>query len=122
VPPDWILGSVTVVAGLYAFRELWTGWRGEDGRPLSRAPDWWPFDLPLWRALVRSGPLGAAEAPLLAGAYLASGALDVVFSALATLALVLMVVVALFNRPAFLVAPGLRGLPGLVDEWKALPG
>jgi hypothetical protein len=31
------------------------------------------------------------------------------------------VVVALFNRPRFVVAPGLRELPGLIDEWKGAP-
>jgi hypothetical protein len=49
------------------------------------------------------------------------GALDVVLSVLATLSLVLLLVVALFNRPRFLVAPGMRELPGLVDEWKGAP-
>jgi hypothetical protein len=121
VPPDWIIGGVVIGAGLFAIRALWSEWRVDGSAKLHRAPDWWPFDLPLWRALVRSGPVGAAEAPLLGGAYVASGPLDPVFAVLATLALVLMLVVALFNRPKLLVAPGLRDLPGLVDEWRALP-
>jgi hypothetical protein len=122
MPPDWIIGSVTLVAGLYALRAIWSEWRGENGPDLRRAPDWWPFDLPLWRALVRAGPVGAVEAPLMGGAFLASGALDAMFSVLAATALALMLLVALYNRPAILVAPALRGLPGLIDEWKALPG
>jgi hypothetical protein len=117
----WIIGGVVVVAGLYAFRALWSEWRGQNGPDLYRAAGWWPFSLPLWRALVRSGPIGAVEAPLLGGVYLASGVLDIVPSAFATLSLALVVVVALFNRPRFVVAPGLRELPGLIDEWKGAP-
>jgi hypothetical protein len=117
----WVIGGVMVVAGLYALRVLWSEWRGENGPDLYRAADWWPFDLPLWRALVRSGPIGAIEAPLVGAVYIASGPLDVVLSVLATLSLVLMLVVALFNRPSLLVAPGMRELPGLVDEWRGAP-
>ena len=117
----WIIGGIVLVAGLYALRVLWSDWRGENRPDLYQAPDWWPFDLPLWRALVRSGPIGAVEAPLLGGVYIASGPLDVVLSVLATLSLILMLVVALLNRPRFLVAPALRELPGLLDEWKGAP-
>jgi hypothetical protein len=117
----WIIGGVVLVAGLYALRVLWWEWRGEGQPDLYQAPDWWPFDLPLWRALVRSGPIGAVEAPLLGGVYLASGVLDVVLSVFVALSLVLTLVVALFNRPRFLVAPGLRELPGLIGERKGEP-
>jgi hypothetical protein len=114
----WVIGGVVVVGGLYALRVIWSEWRGENGPDLYRAADWWPFDLPLWRALLRSGPIGAVEAPLLGAVYIASEPIDVVLSVLATLSLALMLVVALFNRPRVLVAPGMRELPGLVDEWR----
>jgi hypothetical protein len=48
----WVIGVVVVLAGLYALRVLWSEWRGENGPDLYRAPDWWPLDLPVWRALV----------------------------------------------------------------------
>jgi hypothetical protein len=119
---SWILGGVALVAGLYGLRLLWAEWRGENRPDIHRAPDWWPFDLPLWRALVRSGPIGAVEAPLTGGIVIASGVLDVVLSVLAAGSFVLMLRVALFNRPRFLVARGLRGLPGLIDERKVRGG
>jgi hypothetical protein len=79
-----------------------------------------------WRSGSRSKEAGCGQSPSGPGettdtGYIASGALDLVLSVLATLSLALLLVVALFNRPRFLVAPGMRELPGLVDEWKGAP-
>ena len=116
----WIIGGIVLVAGLYALRVLWSDWRRENPPDLYQAPDWWPFDLPLWRALVRSGPIGAVEAPLLGGVYIASGPLDVVLSVLATLSLVLMLVVALLNRTLAQRAAH-KGLPARIGEGEPEP-
>jgi hypothetical protein len=56
------------------------------------------------------------------GVFIASGVLDVVLSLFVTLLFVLTLGVALFNRPRLLVAPSLRELPGLLDEWKVRGG
>ena len=94
---------------------------------VTSAPDWWPFDLPAWRALVRSAPVGAAEGVVWGAWFIADGLPDSAFvdtvetalQVLVVLALVLMVAVALFNRPQMLVSPPLRNLPGALEEWRA---
>lgn len=69
---DWLIGLVLVGADLYAVRVLRSEWRGTDGADPYQAPEWWPFDLPAWRALIRSGPAGAVEAVLVGASYLVS--------------------------------------------------
>jgi hypothetical protein len=125
----WIIGAVTVAAGLYGLYALRWEWRGGGEINVLEAPEWWPFDLPAWRALIRSGPLGVVEAPFAGAAIIASGleggylvdALQFVFSGLATVTLALLILVALINRPAALVAPRFRQFPGAIDEWRGAP-
>lgn len=69
-----VVGGVLAFAALYAVRAAWSEWRGGAAAAARRAPDWWPFRMPLWRALVRSGPIGATEAPLLAASRPGPGA------------------------------------------------
>ena len=90
-----------------------------------RAPEWWPFDLPTWRGLLRAGPVGAVEAVFFAARYAVSlpegsvaDALETVLGVVIALTVALMVVVALYNRPAWAVRPALRGFPGAIDEWQ----
>jgi len=125
----WTLGVVTLVAGLFAIFALGAEWRGEREIDVHHAPDWWPFDMPAWRALVRAGPMGAVEAPF-AGALIVVSALDdtavaqtleVLLTAAVVVALALMVIVGLFNRPAALVPPRLRAYPGALEEWNGAP-
>ena len=125
----WTLGVVTLVAGLFALFALRAEWRGEREIDVHHAPDWWPFDMPAWRALVRAGPMGAVEAPF-AGALIVVSALDdtavtqtleVLLTAAVVVALALMVIVGLFNRPAALVPPRLRAYPGALEEWNGAP-
>ena len=120
----WIIVGIILVTSTYAPREFWSEWRGRALTDPYRAPDWWPFDLLWWRALVRSGPAGTIDGPLVAAGYLVSGldrwaaqqAVVVVLAVLTTIALALTVVVALYNRPRFLVAPHLRAFPGALAE------
>jgi hypothetical protein len=124
-----IIGGLTFVAGLYGLYALRREWRGGGGVNVRQAPDWWPFDLPAWRALIRSAPIGAVEAPF-AGAAIIVSALDttpvtaavrIVLWGLVTLTLAAAVLVALFNRPATLVAPRFRAFPGAIEEWGGVP-
>lgn len=122
----WVIAGVIVATSLYALRGLWSAWQGKSATDPYRAPDWWPFNLVWWRALVRSGPAGTIEGPLVAAGYLASGfdsspaqqVVEVIVAVLAAIALLLTAAVALYNRPKLLVPPQLRKLPGAVDEWK----
>ena len=122
----WLLGGVTLLGGVVG---LATMSRNPDGLrvQVTSAPDWWPFDLPAWRALVRIAPVGAAEGVVWGAWFIADGLPDSAFvdtvetalQVLVVLALVLMVAVALFNRPQMLVSPPLRNLPGALEEWRA---
>lgn len=122
----WIIAGVIVATSLYALRGFWSEWRGKSATDPYRAADWWPFGLVWWRALVRSGPAGTIEGPLVAAGYVVSGsdnssaqqAIEVLVAVLVALALLLTAAVALYNRPKFLVPPHLRKLPGAVDELK----
>jgi len=126
VTQRWIIAGVIAATSLYALRGFWSEWRGKSATDPYRAPDWWPFDLVWWRALVRSGPAGTIEGPLVAAGYVVSGfdsssaqqVVEVIVAVLAAVALLLTAAVALYNRPKLLVAPHLRKLPGAVDEWK----
>jgi hypothetical protein len=129
VADRWIIGGLTLAAGLYGLYALRSEWRGEGEINVRDAPDWWPFDLPAWRALIRSAPMGALEAPFMGAAIIVSGlddtpltdALSILFYGLATLVLALLILVGLFNRPATLVAPRFRRFPGAIDEWRGAP-
>jgi hypothetical protein len=125
----WTLGVVTLAAGLYALVAMRAEWRGEREIDVHRAPEWWPLDLPSWRALVRAGPMGAVEAPFAGALIVVSAledtavtqALEVVLTAAVVVTLALMVIVGLYNRPAVLVSPRLRAYPGALDEWNGAP-
>jgi hypothetical protein len=129
VAGSWIIGSLTLVAGLYGLYALRGEWRGETEINVREAPDWWPFDLPAWRALIRSAPMGAVEAPFMGAAIIVSGldgshltdVLGVVLYGIAAVALGLLILVGLYNRPAALVAPRFRAFPGAIDEWRGAP-
>jgi hypothetical protein len=69
----WIVAGVIVATSLYALRGFWSEWRGKSLSDAHRAPEWWPVDLLWWRALVRSGPAGTIEGPLVAAGYVVSG-------------------------------------------------
>ena len=94
---------------------------------LERPADWWPFDLPSWRALVRIAPLGAAEAVAWGAWFIVaglpdSGPVDIIQAVLQVLVLLVlgsMLAVALYNRPRMLVSPALRKLPGAIEEWRS---
>ena len=134
--PVQAIGIAFAVAGIVlishasaeriAVRVFWSEWRGADGADPYRPPEWWPFDPPTWRALIRSGPAGAVEAVLVGARYLVSllddspvaSALVALFQALVLVTLALMLLVGLYNRPAWAVAPRFREFPGAVDEWK----
>ena len=115
----WIIAGVIAATSLYALRGFWSEWRGKSTTDPYRAPDWWPFDLVWWRALVRSGPAGTIEGPLVAAGYVVSGfdtssaqdVVEVIVAVLAAIALLLTAAVALYNRPKLLVPPHLRELP-----------
>ncbi len=122
---DLLLAVFFAVTGLYSLRVARAEWGGGGGADPYRAPDWWPFDLPTWRGLLRAGPVGAVEAVFFAARYAASlpegsaaDALETVLGVLIALTVALMVVVALYNRPAWAVPPALRGFPGAIDEWQ----
>jgi hypothetical protein len=122
----WILGGLTLVGGLFGLAVLLRD-PATPPAELDRPPDWWPFDLPAWRALVRIAPLGAAEGTIWGAWFIANGltdsaavdALETVLQVLVAVALALIVTVALFNRPRALVLPPLRPLPGAIEEWRA---
>ncbi len=124
----WIIAGVIVATSLYAVRGFWSEWRRRSASDPYRSADWWPFDLLWWRALVRSGPAGTIEGPLVAAGYVVSGfdsssaqqVVEVIIAVLAAIALLLTAAVALYNRPKFLVPPHLRELPGAVDELKGV--
>jgi hypothetical protein len=98
-------------------------------RIFDRPPAIWPYGDALWRGWVRALPSGAAgfTPGTTLGLYLLWGPDDlhaaaaVVFLGLAGAALsfALMVTVALFNWPRFVVPPHLREQPGAVTEWIA---
>jgi hypothetical protein len=123
---NWLLGGVTLVGGLFGLVSIIrrpTGVAAEINRP----PEWWPFDLPSWRALVRIAPVGAAEGVIWGAWFIAAGladsgpvdAVQAVLQVLIVVALVALLAVALFNRPRILVSPPLRELPGAIDEWRS---
>jgi hypothetical protein len=121
----WLLGGVGVIGGVYGLVALIRRPAGLVA-DLSRPAEWWPFDLPSWRALVRIAPVGAAEGVLWGAWFIAeglpdSGAVDAVEAVLQVLmlaALAALIAVALFNRPRILVSPPLRELPGAIEDWR----
>ena len=120
----WLLGGVTLLGGLVGLAATGRNPEGLSAQ-ITSAPDWWPFDLPSWRALVRIAPLGAAEGVVWGGWFIADGlpdsalvdAAETLLQVLVVLAIGLMVAVALWNRPRALVSPPLRHLPGALQEW-----
>jgi len=122
----WVVGGVTLLGGLVG---LATMLRNPDGLSvdLHRPPDWWPFDLPSWRALVRIAPVGAAEGIVWGAWFIVNGlpdsggvdTVEVVLQVLVVAATVLLVSVALVNRPGTLVLPRMREFPGVLEEWRS---
>ncbi len=112
--------------GIYALLVARAEWGGGTGADPYRAPDWWPFDLPTWRALLRAGPVGAVEAVFFAARYASSlpegspaaDALETALGVLIALTVALMVLIGLYNRPAWAVPPPFRRFPGAIDEWQ----
>ena len=126
---DWIAyGGFTVIL-LVALCRLPRVWRGDMDR-MSPVPPGWPWSPIAWRAVIRSGPaaiLGGITmvvglpvlliAPERAeGGFARPLVVVVPFLVLFALSVLLMLSVALFNRPAFLVAPHLREAPGVFAE------
>jgi hypothetical protein len=122
----WLLGGLTLLGGLFGLVTIARNPAGLSA-DLDHPPEWWPFDLPTWRALVRIAPVGAAEGVVWGAWFIVeglpdSGAVDAVetaLQALVLLALAALGAVALFNRPRILVSPPLRDLPGLIEEWRS---
>jgi hypothetical protein len=122
----WVLGGATLLGGLFGLAAIL---RNPDGlsADLDHAPDWWPFDLPSWRALVRIAPVGAAEGIVWGAWFIVNGlpdsggvdAAETVLQVLILAATALLVSVALLNRPGVLVLPRMRGLPGALEEWRS---
>ena len=120
-----LIGLAVVAAAAYGVRVARSEWRGAGGADPNAAPEWWPFDLPAWRGLIRTGPVAAVEGLLVGTRSLASflhapSALDAVLQGAILLTLALMLLVALYNRPAWAVAPRFRAMPGAVAEWNGL--
>jgi hypothetical protein len=110
-----LIGVVSALAAVWGFRVMWCEWRGTDGVSPKEAPDWWPFDMPTWRAVIRAGPVGALEAAFAALNYFVR---HPVTQGLVLATLALMIVIGLYNRPSWAVAPRFRRYPGAIDEWK----
>lgn len=115
-----IIGAAALVAGAFRLRRMW---RALD--PYGQQPVGWPFGDAGWRAMARLFPANYAAVICLVLAWgllsiAADNALLVTLGLLAFLATVvlfgLVVRIALFNRPSWLIAPSLRGEPGLVEE------
>ena len=52
----WLLGGATLVGGLFGLVTIARN-PAALSADLDRPPDWWPFDPPTWRALVRIAPV-----------------------------------------------------------------
>ena len=123
---EWLIAAFLVVTSVVALGAASREWRGTDGADPFRAPDWWPADMPLWRALIRAGPTGAVESLFVAGGFVfaliegsaLADALEIAFRVLVIATIALLVLVGLYNRPSPLVAPRLRRYPGVLAEWK----
>ena len=126
VADHWVLGGITLVGGMVGLAALARNPAAQSAA-LTRPADWWPFDLTSWRALVRIALLGAAEGVIWGARFILLGlsdstaidAVETVLQILVVITLLLMVTVALFNRPRIFVSPGLRELPGALEEWRA---
>ena len=122
MPLELLLGLVVVAAALFGVHVARSEWRGAGGADPFVPPDWWPFDLPAWRALIRTGPVAAVEGLLVGAKSLVSllpvtSAVATVLQAAILLTLALMLLVALYNRPEWAVVPRFRALPGAIAEW-----
>jgi len=123
---ELLIAVFFAATGIYALRVARAEWGAGDGADPFQAPEWWPFDLTLWRALLRAGPVGAVEAVFFAGRYVASlpddsavaDAIATGFGVLIAVTVALIVAVGLYNRPAWAVAPRFRRFPGAIDEWQ----
>jgi hypothetical protein len=122
----WVLGGLTLLGGLFGLVTMLRNPAGLNA-DLHRPPDWWPFDLPSWRALVRIAPVGAAEGVVWGAWFIVNGLPDsrgvdtaeTVLQVLVVAATAALVSVALFNRPGTLVLPRMRELPGALEEWRS---
>jgi hypothetical protein len=124
-----LLGGVTMAGGLFGLAAIARRPAGLVA-DLDQPPEWWPFDLPSWRALVRIAPVGALEGVIWGAWFIVeslpdSGPVDAVEGVLQILqliALAALLAIALFNRPRMLVSPPLRELPGAIEEWREASG
>lgn len=123
-----------LLSGTNSRERAW--WQGQSGLATRlQPPGWWPGEGPSWRAVLRVGPLVAASGlAFMATAGLVVGVRDggwfggpaglgPAWGALLAATVVVWVggmglwlSVLLANRPARLVPPHLRSLPGLTDE------
>ena len=128
---QWITYVVACVGVLFFIGRLPRIWRGDLDR--YQVPTTWLWDPIIWRALIRAGPaalpgaitmivglpvlLSVPEQPQ--GGFARPLVVAIPFLVLFVLSVLLMVCVALFNRPRFIVAPHLRQAPGALAEYAA---
>jgi hypothetical protein len=124
------LGIAFAVATLGVW--AWTAprhWRGESRLTGADPPLWFPFSEPVWRGVVRSYVVWAPAIALFVGGSVVAGfstegsAAYNAGMAAASVGLfggsALHFAILFFNRPRFLVPPGLRDEPGALAAWRS---
>ncbi len=128
-----MFGAAVCIALSIGLATIWARaaprhWRGESRLSGEQAPPWFPFGEPVWRGVVRSYVAWTPLVVLMFGGG-AVGALSDESSAaydagmaVASVSLLLGAAVhsaiLFFNRPRFLVPPGLRDEPGALEAWR----
>ena len=131
---DWLLFAIAGalgLAGLVGIRRLWR----RETTFYDRVPGWWIWSDALWRGFVRALPVGAvgflmfiatgitaALVPEVPPSETCCGFARPVWAVALILVpfcliMLLLATIVLFNWPAALVPPHLRGQPGLIREW-----
>jgi hypothetical protein len=124
------LGSAFAVVTLGVW--VWSAprhWRGESRLKGDDPPLWFPFSEPVWRGVVRSYVVWVPAIALFVGGSVVAAlspedsALYDVGMAAASLGLfggsAIQFGILFFNRPKFLVPPGLRDEPGALAAWRS---